>query len=94
MEWTKKECDVLADLISHYNSIFQVEDEECIRDKKIRDVLERVHKSPNTLPIPNPSGDLKISIYIGSKKGEIITIPVNNYLIIFLKTIMCSSHIT
>lgn len=76
IEWTKKECEVITDLILNYKSVFQVEDEEAKREKRILEVLEKVHESPNTLPIPKPSGDFKISIYIGSRRGEAITIPV------------------
>lgn len=77
MEWTKKECEVITELILNYKSIFQVEDEEALREKRILEVLERVHESPNTLPPPRPSGDLKITIYIGSRRGESVTVPVN-----------------
>lgn len=84
IEWTKKECEVITDLILNYKSVFQVEDEEAKREKRILEVLEKVHESPNTLPIPKPSGDFKISIYIGSRRGEAITIPVSTGLLNFI----------
>ncbi|CAB0006272.1 unnamed protein product [Nesidiocoris tenuis] len=76
LEWSKKECEVISDLIAHYKAVFLVDCEEVDREKRIQEVLERVNSSPN-LPPPKPSGDLKISVYIGAKSKESVTVVVS-----------------
>ncbi|KAL1130714.1 hypothetical protein AAG570_011955 [Ranatra chinensis] len=76
LSWAKKECEVVCDLIQLYKSVFLVDGEEMAREERIREVLERFHKTPPAA-LQRPSGDLKIWIYIGSKEsGECVNISV------------------
>ncbi|KAK9500341.1 hypothetical protein O3M35_001622 [Rhynocoris fuscipes] len=77
LEWSRRECSVLVELISNYKSMFLVDCEEVDREKRMLEVLERVHITSN-IPQHKPSGDLKIAIYIGSKmNGEAVNIVVS-----------------
>lgn len=61
--------------------MFLVDCEEVDREKRMLEVLERVHIS-SSIPLHKPSGDLKIAIYIGSKmNGEAVNIVVSYFVL-------------
>lgn len=77
LEWTRRESNVIIELINHYKAMFLVDCEEVDREKRMLEVLERVHITSN-IPYHKPSGDLKIAIYIGSKmNGDAVNIVVS-----------------
>lgn len=71
LEWSRKEAEAVADLISLYPRLFHVEEEEMAREREMMQVLERYHNSAVVTPQVNkPSGDLKVWIYLGSKESN------------------------
>nr|CAD7256464.1 unnamed protein product [Timema shepardi] len=76
--WSSLESGVVTHLISMYPSLFDVDTEELIREKKMLEVLERYHASNTSVPHNKPSGDLKVWIYIDSKdSGNCVNVTIH-----------------
>uniref|UniRef100_A0A1B6IHX6 Arf-GAP with Rho-GAP domain, ANK repeat and PH domain-containing protein 2 n=1 Tax=Homalodisca liturata TaxID=320908 RepID=A0A1B6IHX6_9HEMI len=76
--WSKKESQVVNDLISLYPRLFHVDGAELAREQRIQEVLERYHNSVQQTPhTTKPSGDIKVWVYIGSRDSDCVSVTVN-----------------
>lgn len=76
--WSKRESEVISDLISLYPRLFLVDSEELAREQRMQEVLEKYHNSCQQPPQPQkPSGDIKVWIHINSKdSGTCVSVTV------------------
>uniref|UniRef100_A0A1B6MF42 Arf-GAP with Rho-GAP domain, ANK repeat and PH domain-containing protein 2 n=1 Tax=Graphocephala atropunctata TaxID=36148 RepID=A0A1B6MF42_9HEMI len=75
--WSKKESEVVGDLISLYPRLFHVGGAELAREQRIQEVLERYHNSVQQTPqTTKPSGDIKVWVYIGSRDSDCVSVTV------------------
>lgn len=76
--WSKRESEVICDLISLYPRLFLVDSEELAREQRMQEVLERYHGSSQQPPQPQkPSGDIKVWIHINSKdSGTCVSVTI------------------
>ena len=63
------ESDVCVDLLEHYALLFDVPEEEFERERKISDVLQKLHRADRGRCILKSSGDVRVWVYIDSKSS-------------------------
>nr|XP_018909007.1 PREDICTED: arf-GAP with Rho-GAP domain, ANK repeat and PH domain-containing protein 1 [Bemisia tabaci] len=74
-EWFKRESEVVCDLITLYPKLFDVDGDELDRERRMMEVLERYHDTPQRQN--RPSGDLKVWIYINGKdSGSCVNVTI------------------
>ena len=66
---SNSESDVCMDLLEHYADIFDVPVEEFERERKISDVLEKIHLQDRGRCCPKSSGDVRMWVYIDAKSS-------------------------
>lgn len=75
--WSRQESKVIVDLVSMFPRLYEVDAEELSRDKRIREVLQRLHAGRVHPQQAKPTGDLRIWIHIGSKdSGKVVNVTV------------------
>lgn len=74
-DWNRSETRVVGDLIQLYPKLYQLSAADLAREAKILEVLERHHVS-NNRPMPGPSGDLRIWIYVMTRDGECVNVKI------------------
>ena len=61
---------MVSDLILLFFQIFEVDEAELLREKRMLEVLERYHSANCSTPQNKPSGDLKLWIYLEHKDSS------------------------
>lgn len=75
--WSRQESKVIVDLVSMFPRLYEVNAEEMARDKRIREVLQRLQKGGVHPQQAKPTGDLRVWIHIGSKdSGQCVNVTV------------------
>lgn len=75
--WSRQESKVIVDLVSLFPRLYGVDAEELSRDKRIREVLQRLHAGKVHPQQAKPTGDLRVWIHIGSKdSGKVVHVTV------------------
>ncbi|XP_075229129.1 rhoGAP_ARAP and RA_ARAPs domain-containing protein RhoGAP15B [Lycorma delicatula] len=72
INWSRRESEVIGELIALYPKLFMVDHEEIARERRMQEVLEKFHNSttqqhPQMAP---PAGDLRIWIHVGVKDSS------------------------
>ncbi|KAK3909307.1 Arf-GAP with Rho-GAP domain, ANK repeat and PH domain-containing protein 2 [Frankliniella fusca] len=75
--WSRQESKVIVDLVYLFPRLYVVDAEELSRDKRIREVLQRLHAGKVHPQQAKPTGDLRVWIHIGSKdSGKVVHVTV------------------
>lgn len=72
INWSRRESEVIGELIALYPKLFMVDNEEIAREQRMQEVLEQFHNStsqqhPQMAP---PAGDLRVWIHVGTKDSS------------------------
>ncbi|KAJ1523578.1 hypothetical protein ONE63_001425 [Megalurothrips usitatus] len=75
--WSRQESRVIVDLVSMYPRLYEINAEELSRDKRIREVLQRLQAGKVHPQQAKPTGDLRVWVHIGSKdSGKVVHVTV------------------